>query len=853
MALEYRIAVGGAKLRSPAVWLGIAAVLCALCLEGIAAGEDTDGRFVQGLRERQLFSLAESFCEKRLADAKLPLPERTDLVIHLSQTYVDHARALPPDQSDPLWAKSFAATDDFARQFPQSNWRIVVRAQGALVLLARGELWRQRAEVTSDAARLTTESQGYLRTAIKLLKGHGDELAQLLREHRESPGEPTRSELISLERNLKSQLARAYRNQALCYPDESSDRDNALGQALELLRGLVGLGAGEPLAWQASLEEVTCLRLMKQYAKAERGLADLDGQRPPAPIVLRAQAERIRLHLAQGRLDDAVKQVQAGRRIESTTEPELDLAHLETYLAAWRVATRSQNKAEADAAQARAAEVVQTIDQEHAVYWARRAEGMLASVIADAGLAGNLAVLVRAAQGYHRGKQYADAVRTYDEAARLARQQKQLDKAFDFAYTAATIEHEQQRHGEAQSRFRQLALDQPKHAKAAEAHLLAVFNAGQAARQRRPVNLDEYTSLLREHLQTWPKETAANHARFQLGQCYELQRRWADAIDIYRGIAVDHERFAQAVPAVARSYDALLAELRAESKSTHKLADEAATYFEGLVLRGEPPRLPERWSPTERSAALAACRLRLDHLPGDAQKNAAVFRGAERVLSAALDGQPAPPADWKPAAQSLLLVALAGQGQYARAADLMKDIASAPAVVLFAVLQRLADLSRSVGDEDRRAMGKLQAQAAEALSRRRAELDDGSRKRLERLAASAVAASGDAKTAAEMFAKLAAAYPKDGDIQEAYALALLQLGDRAALEASLSKWREIQRNSRPATPRWFRAEYHVALVYFRLGDRRRAAEIIKATQVLYPELGGPELKARFTELRKQCE
>jgi hypothetical protein len=839
--------------RSVRIILILVAILASSLPAAIAQDESSDGRFVQGLRERQLFRLAESFCEKRLADVKLPLPQRADLVVHLSQTYVDHARSLPPDQADALWGKAFAATDDFARQFPQTGWRIVVRMQGALVLLARGELWRQRSEVTGDAARLISESQGYLRTAIKLLKGHADELASLLRDHRDTPSEPTRIELLSLERNLKFHLARAYRNQALCYADESPDRDNALRQALELSSALAGLGVGDPLAWQGRLEEILCLRLMKQYVAAERRWADLDSQRPPPEIALRAQAERIRLHLGQGRVDEAVKQAGAGRRIENVTDPELDFAHLEAHLAAWRAAARSQNKSAADAAQVRATEVVQTIEQVHAPYWARRAEALLASVITDAGLTGNLAVLVRAAQGYYRGKQFADAVRTYDEAAKLAREQKQPDKAFDFAYTAAVIEHEQQRHAEARERFHRLALEQPKNAKAAEAHLLAAFNAGQEARLEQPINLDEYTALLREHVRTWPKEGTANHARWQLGQCHEFQRRWADAIAVYRDIAVDHERFGQAVPAIARCYEAVLADLRAEGKPTLKLATEAAGYFERLVLPGEKPTWPERWSPAERAATLAACRFRLDSLPGDAAGNTGAFRRAEQFLIAALDGQPAPPADWKPAAQGLLLVAVAGQRQFTKGAELAKDLASAPVAVQLDALQRLADLSRSAGEEDRRSFGKLQAQAAEGLSRRRGELDDGGRKKLDTFAAQAVAASGDAKSAAEMFAKLAAANPKDGEIQEAYATVLVEIGDRPALDAALVKWREIERNSRTAAPRWFRAKYHLALVYFQLGDRGRAAEIIKVTQVLHPELGGAETKTRFAALLKQCE
>jgi hypothetical protein len=132
-------------------------------------------------------------------------------------------------------------------------------------------------------------------------------------------------------------------------------------------------------------------------------------------------------------------------------------------------------------------------------------------------------------------------------------------------------------------------------------------------------------------------------------------------------------------------------------------------------------------------------------------------------------------------------------------------------------------------------------------------LGDAGRRKLDALSAHAVAAAGDAKTAADMFARLARAYPKDGDIQEAYGQALLDAGDAGSLQAGLAKWREIERNSRDGTPRWFRSRYHVALAHFRLGDRSRAAQTIKTTQVLYTELGGEQLKARFLELLKQCE
>jgi hypothetical protein len=814
--------------------------------------ESTEGRFVQGLRQRQLFALAEAYCQKRLIDGRLPVDDRADLVVHLSQTLADHARQTPPEQADALWDKAFAATEDFVREQPQGTWPLLVRVQGALVLSGRGELLRQRAEVTGDNQRLLEQSKDFLRRAIKDLRGQAADVTAALRKP-PSKDQLTRNELLSLEKNVKFQLAVAYRNQALCYAADSADRDNALRQALEQLSTLASMSTVDSLAWQARLEEITCHRLMGQQALAVRRLTALEAEQPPAQVLLRARAERVRLHLAAGQMSEALKVLEAGRQIDGQIDADLDFAHVEVYLAAWRAANKANDKPTADKWQEQAVNAVRGIEQLHPPYWARRAESLLASVISDVGATGNLAVLARAAQGFYRAKQLDDALRAYDQAAAAARQQKQPDQAFDLAYTAATIEHDRKNHTAAKERYRKLALEQPKHAQAGEAHLLAVYNAAQEARQQQPLKLDEYASLLREHLATWPEGATAHQARWTLGQYYQYERRWSDAIAAYRAIAADHERFTQAVPAIARCYDAVLAEARAGNKPTATLASEAAAYFERLVLPGEKPQWPQRWSPTERLAAVAACRFRLDSLTSDPQKDANTAGRVEQFLTAALSGQPDPPADWKPSAQSLLVVALAAQGQWDRAGPIIDELTAAPSAELLSLVQRLASVSKSANPEKQQALGKLQSQVAELLAKRRSELGPDGQRSFDLLRAKATAAGGDYKSAVAQFEPLAKAFPRDGEIQEALASTLLDAGDRASLQAALAKWREIERNSRQASPRWFRAKYHLALAYERLGERARAAETIKVVQVLHPELGGPELKGRFLELLKRVE
>ena len=69
----------------------------------------------------------------------------------------------------------------------------------------------------------------------------------------------------------------------------------------------------------------------------------------------------------------------------------------------------------------------------------------------------------------------------------------------------------------------------------------------------------------------------------------------------------------------------------------------------------------------------------------------------------------------------------------------------------------------------------------------------------------------------------------------------------------MTKWREIEKRSRPGTTLWFRAKYSQAVAHERLGNTAQAARIVKITQVLHPDLGGAELKNDFLKLLKRCE
>jgi tetratricopeptide (TPR) repeat protein len=822
--------------------------ICSLQLLAAAAAhaETNDQRFLEGLRQRRLFSLAEAYCLQRLSDADLSEERRAELTVELSRAYSEHALNATPAGAEPLWSQAVEVTHDFARQYPQSTWLVLVKTQAGLVLLNRGEFFRQQSEITADPQKLQEEARGTLRLAVRQLGQVDEEIAGRLSAP-PRPGQATqlsRDQLLSLQRHVRHELARAYRNLGQTQPVGSPDRSDALTQALERLRTLSQLPTTDPLGWQARLEEIACARLLQDYATASRRLEALVELPDPPPVVaLKARAEHIRLALAAEQTGTALAVTRAGRVIDGATHPELDLAWLEAYLAAAHEATDAQDAAAAKQWQSQASTLLAEIQRQHGPYWTRRAEGLLAGHVTVSAPSTELDVLVRAAEAFYRNGQISDAVAAYDRIAAQADARGNPGQAFQIRYTAASIYHEQKDHRAAADRFRQLALAAPKHEKAGEAHLLAIYNAAQEARRQEPISLEEYRQLLDEHLQHWPSGPSADQAYRMLARLREHEGDWPAAIGAYGRISPADPQYAAAIEAMAGCYERWFVQLRAAGKPVEEPIAAAARQFESIV--GASGRLPERWSAVERVAASSAARFYLAGSPPD-------YRRAEQVLTPAL-ADPGADAAWSSTAASLLVSALAGQGRFDEARRKLEGISAGSPTALIALLEQLSQLAESASAETGRTLAELQLDAIERIGPRRHALDAQARRSLDRIHGQALAAAGRREEALGLVERLAGENPRDGQIQEDYARLLSESADRPSLEAALARWRELEQKSKPATPRWFRAKYHLAWAHERLGNKDHAAKIITLTKVLHPELGGPELKARFEALLARCQ
>ena len=193
---------------------------------------------------------------------------------------------------------------------------------------------------------------------------------------------------------------------------------------------------------------------------------------------------------------------------------------------------------------------------------ARNTKGALKiGVIGCAGRMGQM--LVRAAESSYRSGRMDDALAAYDRAAAMAQDQGNQDRAFALGSAAAAIEHQRDRHAQARDRYRRLALSMTQQPKAPDAHLLAIHHAGQIALEAgagTDAALDQYMSLLEEHLQTWPDGPTADETRWGLGSARQYQGDREGAISVYRAISQSFANYDRVVEAVGAC---CLAELQA--------------------------------------------------------------------------------------------------------------------------------------------------------------------------------------------------------------------------------------------------------------------------------------------------
>ena len=828
----------------------LSAILLGAAADTLAASpgvEDAlEQRFLDGLLQRRLFSLAEFHCRNHVDDVSLSPRARAEWTARLLGIFVEQARHAETLQRPAVWAKAAEVASEFEQSQPQNRWSSVVRYQAALLTVARGELKLLPAELGLTDPAAASGALSDLRLAVAELTDLEQQIDEQLRwQARDRSADelagPTQNQLKALRARVYFALGRVHLYQARLYKPETPDHLNACLSALTYLEKISPTDVTPELWLESRLKSVTARRLKRDWSQAESELDKLLQLGDSIQLELLARAEQIRLALAQGHGDQAQSIVAEGREIDGHVDPDLDLAHLEMLLYHWRTA-REENRAEAAQSwRKKAVELVHIIEGDHGPYWLQRAENMLTSTIA-AGPGSDFDVLQRAAKAYYLRGRLDEAVGAFERAAEQAARFGADEAAFRLAFQAAAIQQQRNQFVDATERFRAVALKYPAHREAAAAHELAILAAA-AELRRSPADTKQYASLLTEHLEKWPAAASADKVRFWLAKLYQHQHRWWPAAQLYCEITSDAELQEEVLERAGQCFvEALEQEMDQDAK-----LDEAV----GLLQRHYAAAVRGRYSRSQRQAAIIAARLRLWFARQVTQAELARIVG---LMESFLEQDPgAGNLAWRDRARSLLIAACVRQEKWSRAELELGKLQHALTETWFELLALLTTHRPIFGDGKQQELGKLQLAVVERLTLHQPELSDEQETQLSRWQADALMRTGSFAQAQVVLRPLVDQHPEDGRLQETYAQALLQSDTPAVLERALAQWRTVLRRSVPQSSRWFRAKYAIALAHLKLGQPQRAAEIVKLLVALHPDLGGDEMRAQFQDLLARCQ
>lgn len=818
-----------------------------LLFASAALADARDVQLVAGLRDRRLFELAEKYCQDRLQTPAVDDVTKAELTAELLRTFALHAIHEPPAERARWFKQAHDTAAEFLRSRPPRG--VLVQLQEALTWLAEGELAAAEFRAGVIASGELDRALTPLRTASTALENLDKQLTKeipLLRRRPLQPGELSADELFTLQQHVLHQWARVARIRGELYPAKSPDRIALVQQAQEILKTpLAQLVPEEPLADQVRLELAISERMLGNLQQASELLALLDQNSKAAELQLAARAERVRTALDARDLQTALQLQQQGRTVAGRASPELDLAWLETYIAAWQLATQQGNKADSQIWQDKAAAMAKFLQQAHGTYWGRRGDQLLVHALGGSVGGAGVAVLARTADNFYRQGEFDQAAATYEKAADQALAGGDPVTGFELAFKGALVQQQRQLFADAARRLQAVSLKEPGHAQAPVAHLQAALYTAQEVR-RNPQAADSYVALLQEHLKTWPEDESSAQAALWLGQWHTAQGQPREAFAGFAATPRSSAKMNEAVPAAAAAAQTWFAGLAESGKSPTAELPAVGAFFQQVLFNGGN-RLPERWTPAHREAALALAELRLAYEPSSAAE-------VESLLSAALQSTTDPPAAWLQEAslqRVLALAVLPGREREAQAA--IEQLAGASPQQLLAGVDRLSKIGATAPANLKTVVARLQLQTIALLDTRRNQLQPAERVTLDRVRAEALLLSGKRDDALKIYAQLAKDNADNGPIQEGYGDALLAGNDKPSLEQALDQWRRISARSKARTSRWCKAKYNIALAHFRLGDKPAAVQLLQYTLEAPPGLKDTGWEQAYRDLLKRCQ
>ncbi len=891
-----RRATEGSLLPVPRWRVGLVSVgarflLCTVVtlVASTARGDEATARYYEQLRQRQFFSLVEADCLRRFEGQSLGERDRGNVVLELSRTYAAHAWQTFGAEQDDLWRRARQVVTEFLEQFPRYARRELFDVQRALIDLGQAEWSLAQTELWPDDRELPQRGSSAVEAAIQRLTALDKSVGKDLRQG-SAAGSPrttgeadkrlTLFERRALSQQIRLRLGTARLVQAQLMATNAVDRAASLVAVDEWLLPLAAGPSGDRLTWESQLALAEVIRLRGDLDRAAKMLATLDknlGTDAPKEVQERFVIERIRWWLAKRQPAEAATWMIEQRRGGLAMSSELSFWQVEIELDLWRLATVRGDAELAIELWTQAEAEVMRLEQgeEGGGYWAARAKRawQLEREMKEYGR--ELATLVRRARAAFATETSDEARQLFDAAIAAAKQANQPELLLQLTDTRASLLFQAGKYDEAAVAFGELA-SAPRHERSAATHLLWAISLGKSSEQ---MSSDErwleFVKVLQSLRERYPDEPEAAEAAWLLAQWAERQQHFRQALEWYSAVPMKHVRRDEAWAAVARCHERLIAKLRIEGISIIKAEEAAleqlipaakavtscgtsagvttgssapeasaantdnkrpvASVDDDAELRSPPPLLKR----AQAELLVRVARLLLERQPAE-------YRSADQLLAHVIAN--VREGEWRKSAEQLRVVSLAGQRRIDDAERLLDSLEEAGPDELLTLLDGLTSVAAHCDAGTQRLVAELQLRTSNGLAASPASLTAAQKLRLWRVRAEAFAATGQPSKALSIYQQLVEQSPRDIKLLRTAAELCDIIDSSAATTRAKSYWRRLESALKAGTPEWLDARWHLIRCCQKLGEQTEADKLLKVTKLLYPDLGGPVVKAKFNEL-----
>ena len=829
--------------------------------------DDAITRYFEQLRSRQLFSVAEGYCLQQLSRNTISPARRALFAVELSKTLSEHAKYTAGEEQADLWKRAAQTVNDFLKNDPRNPNRSWLEAQLALVAAGKGNVLRWQAELFPNESKRSQFAGQALDEAVSQLNGVQKTLDdELRRSPKRASNDP---DVISLYHKrmllyeIRLQLAASFLNRARLFPVESKERNSLLRLADGWLKKLAGGDPERNTTWDSQVLLAESSLLRHDFKQAERLLANLERnleRKRTLPDVLdRITAVRVQIMLDSDRATDAAQLLREYRLQYLRLSGELRFQKTRTLAALWEIAHHENEPDLANQLLALLTDHVKRAEREIGGYWGYRCRVLQKRAEDSARYGPKLALLVRQAEASYREGQTQQAVKAYTQAVSRAKEAGNRDMAAEFRFTLASIQMQDRQFQFASDSFRELLQQSPQSRRTTEAHLLWAYCLGKLYDQNRTEdNREAYLTALELHREKFPKDPTAIEATWMLARLLERQSQPSDALPLYLQIPLGHRRTTEAQVATARCYESIIEQNRKGNGPVSESEEEAIAVLSRIVESFSQP--PKVWSRGESEVGLRLSRILLNrkppHYANSDQLLERIFSSYQQFQSSRETAEKSRRALWNALMESatqLRIVSLAGRNRLNEAHNTLRGLTDSDPAETLAILDGLTQISSEANPETQRLLGELQLQAAGILNQSRKTLSEADQYRLDGCLAQAYVATNQPGKAITTYESLLKRTPNDPSLLQAISELLVKSKSREQLLKAKSYWRKLESLRQPGSRKWFEARYWVARSCFDLKQYDDCRKLTGVTRLLYPDLGGKEMREKFTKLQQSAE